>query len=69
MELLKKEGITEEQDINNKIFSEINELSKNLTAYKRLTGFSIFYEELPKTVTKKFKRAAISNLVNSAAVS
>ena len=64
-DLLNEKGIRDKQDIRNRIFSEINGLSKNLTAYKRLAGFSIFYEELPKTVTKKFKRKVISDMLNT----
>jgi len=64
-DLLNEKGIHDLRDIRKRIFREINELSKNLASYKRLAGFSIFYEELPKTVTKKLKRKAISDMLNT----
>ncbi|MFA6321371.1 MAG: AMP-binding protein [Candidatus Omnitrophota bacterium] len=51
------------ENVEAKISSEIARLSKELSAYKRIMNFDISYEELPKTVTRKIKRDAVSELV------
>jgi long-chain acyl-CoA synthetase len=49
--------------INKLIASEIARLGKNLADHKRIKGFEIRYEELPKTSTKKIKRKEIEELI------
>jgi len=38
------------------IKAEIREINRNLEAYKRISNFSIRYEEFPKTTTRKIRR-------------
>lgn len=49
--------------IKNKISSEINKLSADLAEYKRVTGFDIWFDELPKTATKKIRRKVVADAV------
>jgi long-chain acyl-CoA synthetase len=63
LEALEAEGISGPEDVEAKIRSEISRLSAELAAYKRIMGFYLSYEELPKTVTKKIKRDAVARLI------
>lgn len=45
--------------IENKISSEINRLSENLAEYKKISEFMLYFDELPKTSTKKVKRKEV----------
>jgi len=65
LELLEQEGITAKEKIKNKIYFEIARLSKDLAPYKRIMSFDISYESLPKTVTAKIKRDAVSKMAGS----
>jgi len=47
------------QLIKNKILSEINKLSENLAEYKRISEFMLYFDELPKTSTRKVKRKEV----------
>ena len=60
--LLEQDKITVKEDINKRIASEIAQLSKSLAQHKRIMSFDISYEELPKTVTKKIRRDAVSRM-------
>ncbi len=51
--------------IKNKISFEFNKLSNNLADYKRIVDFEIWFDELPKTASRKIKRKVISDIVNS----
>lgn len=62
LELFEHEKAASRDEIIGKLSSEIARLSKNLAPYKRIMSFDICYEELPKTVTKKIRRDAVSNL-------
>ena len=64
-ELLKQENITEKKSITDKIHFEIARLSKDLAPYKKIMSFKISYEGLPKTVTAKIKRDAVSKMTVS----
>ena len=61
-ELLEHDNITTKEAITDKVASEIARLSKNLAPHKRIMGFDISDEELPKTVTKKIRRDAVSRM-------
>ena len=50
--------------IKNKIGPELNKLSSGLADYKRIVDFEIWFDELPKTASRKIKRKAISDIVN-----
>ncbi len=45
--------------IKNKISSEINKLSENLAEYKKISEFMLYFDELPKTSTRKVKRKEV----------
>jgi len=65
IEFFGQNGITEKEKISDRISSEIAELSKNLAAHKRIMSFGLYYEELPKTVTKKIRRDAVVGIADS----
>lgn len=45
--------------IKNKVASEIERLSVNLAEYKKISGFMLYFDELPKTSTRKIKRKEV----------
>lgn len=45
--------------IKNKISAEINRLGGNLAEYKKIADFMLYFDELPKTSTKKIKRKEV----------
>ena len=45
--------------IKDKIAAEINRLSENLADYKKISDFMLYFDELPKTSTKKIKRKEV----------
>ena len=45
--------------IKEKISSEINRLSENLAEYKKISDFMLYFDELPKTSTRKIKRKEV----------
>lgn len=45
--------------IKDKIAAEINQLSSNLAEYKKISDFMLYFDELPKTSTKKVKRKEV----------
>jgi len=49
--------------IKNKISSQLAQLSLNLAEYKRISDFSLYFDELPKTSTKKIKRKDVLDLI------
>ncbi|MDD4954898.1 MAG: AMP-binding protein [Candidatus Omnitrophica bacterium] len=53
----------DKEKIKNKISSELNKLSENLAEYKRISDFSLYFDELPKTSTRKIKRKDVLNLI------
>jgi long-chain acyl-CoA synthetase len=57
------------EKIRNKISEEINRLSKNLADYKRIIDFELWYDELPKTATKKIRRKMIADMIRSRNIS
>jgi acyl-coenzyme A synthetase/AMP-(fatty) acid ligase len=65
MELFGQINITAKKEISDKIASEISELSKSLSAHKRIMSFGLTYDELPKTVTKKVRREAVARIADS----
>ncbi|MEI6862838.1 MAG: AMP-binding protein [Candidatus Omnitrophota bacterium] len=62
IELFDQENITEKKSVKDKIYFEIARLSKDLAPYKRIMSFDVSYEGLPKTVTAKIKRDAVSKM-------
>jgi len=50
--------------IKAKISEELNRLSNNLAEYKKISDFMLYFDELPKTSTKKVKRKdVLENIV------
>ena len=45
--------------IKEKISSEITRLSENLADYKKISDFMLYFDELPKTSTRKVKRKEV----------
>jgi len=50
--------------VRNTIAKEIFRLSVNLAEYKRIMDFEVWYDELPKTSTRKVKRKVLLELVS-----
>jgi long-chain acyl-CoA synthetase len=67
IEAFERDGIAGSGAVAAKISAEISDLGAELAPYKRITGFDIAYEELPKTVTKKIKRDAVLRAVQAGA--
>ena len=65
MELFGQENITAKEKISEKISSEISALSKNLSAHKRIMSFGLYYNELPKTASRKIVRNAVARIADS----
>jgi long-chain acyl-CoA synthetase len=65
MERFGQDDVAAKEDIYKKISSEISELSKSLSAHKRIMSFGLYYDELPKTVTKKIRRDAVARIADS----
>ena len=63
IELFEQNNIVTKDGIRDRISSEIAVLSKDLAPHKRIMSFDISYEELPKTVTKKIRRDAVSRMM------
>lgn len=51
--------------VRKKVSQEINKLSANLAEYKRISDFTLYFDELPKTSTRKIKRKEIKEIVKS----
>ncbi len=49
--------------IDEKILAELNRLSTNLAEYKRISDYMLYFDELPKTSTRKLKRGSIKELI------
>ncbi|MCX5679493.1 MAG: AMP-binding protein [Candidatus Omnitrophica bacterium] len=65
LELFAQDNITAKKSIKDKLSFEIARLTKDLAPYKRIMSFDISYESLPKTVTAKIKRDAVSKMAIS----
>jgi long-chain acyl-CoA synthetase len=65
LEILGQDNITTKEEISSKISREISRLSKNLSAHKRIMNFDLYYDELPKTATKKIRRDAVARIADS----
>jgi len=50
--------------IRKKIGSEMSRLGENLAEYKRIMDFEVWYDELPKTSTRKVKRKVLLGLIS-----
>lgn len=64
-EAFEREGISGGEKIAAKIASEVSALGAELAPYKRISGFQVSYEELPKTVTRKIKRDAAARMLQA----
>ncbi|MEW6009351.1 MAG: AMP-binding protein [Candidatus Omnitrophota bacterium] len=49
--------------IREKIRVEINRLSENLAEYKKISDFALYFDELPKTATRKIKRKLVKEFI------
>ncbi len=49
--------------IRARISSELNRLAESLAEYKRISDFSLYFDELPKTSTRKIKRKDVLDLI------
>ena len=59
-----KEQKQNKEFIKKKIASEISYLGENLAEYKRIMDFEVWYDELPKTSTRKVKRKVLLELIS-----
>ncbi len=65
-----KDAFTEEEKqnkelIKSKIAAEISNLSEHLAYYKRISDFMLYFDELPKTSTRKVKRKELMERILS----
>lgn len=67
LDMFDKEARGNKELVRKKINSEILRLGVNLAEYKRIMDFDIFYDELPKTSTRKIKRKVLLELISKAA--
>ncbi|MFA5335373.1 MAG: AMP-binding protein [Candidatus Omnitrophota bacterium] len=51
--------------IRKKIEAEVSRLSGNLAEYKKISGLMLYFDELPKTSTRKIKRKAVVEIIAS----
>jgi long-chain acyl-CoA synthetase len=65
MEAFRQDNITAKDKISEKISQEISALSKNLSPHKRIMNFGLYYNELPKTATRKIIRNAVARIADS----
>jgi len=49
--------------IRKKVGSEVSRLSGNLAEYKKISEFMLYFDELPKTSTRKIKRNAVKEIM------
>jgi long-chain acyl-CoA synthetase len=63
LELFEREKMISENGIKEKISSEIALLSEELAAHKRIMSFDIFYEDFPKTASRKIRRDVVATMV------
>jgi long-chain acyl-CoA synthetase len=63
LDSFKEEERNNQDLIKSAINSEINRLSQNLAEYKKISDFMLYFDELPKTSTRKIKRNLVKELV------
>ncbi|MFA5499851.1 MAG: AMP-binding protein, partial [Candidatus Omnitrophota bacterium] len=51
--------------IRKKIDAEVGRLGGNLAEYKKISGLMLYFDELPKTSTRKIKRNAVKEIIAS----
>lgn len=64
-EAFKEEEKQNKELIKSKIAAEINKLSEHLADYKRISDFMLYFDELPKTSTRKVKRKELMEKIGS----
>jgi long-chain acyl-CoA synthetase len=57
------EGKDDRDAVRRAISKDIADLGKNLAEYKRISEFELYFEELPKTSTRKIKRNQVQALI------
>ncbi|PIQ89286.1 MAG: hypothetical protein COV72_03855 [Candidatus Omnitrophica bacterium CG11_big_fil_rev_8_21_14_0_20_42_13] len=62
LEAFDKSQRGDKEKIKEKISGEILNLGRDLAEYKRISGFELYFDELPKTATKKLRRSLISEI-------
>ncbi|MDD5584833.1 MAG: AMP-binding protein [Candidatus Omnitrophica bacterium] len=55
----------DKEKIKDVISHEMNRLSENLAEYKRVVDFDVWFDELPKTATRKIKRKVVAEIINN----
>jgi long-chain acyl-CoA synthetase len=68
MERFEQGGVTAPEKIADAISSEVARLGRDLAPYKRIMSFTVSYQELPKTVTKKVRRDAVARMAGEGAL-
>jgi long-chain acyl-CoA synthetase len=64
LDMFDKEKRTDKDFIRKQINSELLRLRGNLAEYKRIMDFEVWYDELPKTSTRKVKRKVLLELIS-----
>lgn len=57
------EAFGDKEAVRRKIQEELSRLSSNLAEYKKISDFALYYDELPKTSTRKVKRNEVVKLI------
>ena len=60
-----KDEREDKEKIHRTISQEINRLGENLAEYKKISDFSLHFDELPKTSTRKVKRKEVTKLLDN----
>lgn len=53
----------DKEAIKKKIGAEISRLSDNLAEYKKISDFMLYFDELPKTSTRKIRRKSVAEML------
>jgi len=64
LDMFNKDEKEKKDFVRKKISSELLRLGENLAEYKRIMDFEVWYDELPKTSTRKVKRKALLELIS-----
>jgi len=62
---LSEQEKADETAIRQRVSGELARLSQNLAEYKRISDFMLYFDELPKTSTRKIKRKEVATLIEN----
>lgn len=65
LERFEREEKKDKELIRKKVESELIRLGNNLAEYKKISDFMLYFDELPKTSTRKIKRNTVKELIKT----